>query len=89
VAPHEPLKTLHHKVDQAVTRAGVPPERRAFAPHITLARLKRDAGPIDGLLAHSGGLSSSLFAVDAFALYESELTPDGAIYSIVERFDLA
>ncbi|WP_324750777.1 RNA 2',3'-cyclic phosphodiesterase [Sphingomonas sp. LY54] len=88
VSPHEPLKALHHKVDQAVTRAGVPPERRAFAPHITLARLKRDAGPIDGLLAHSGGLSSPLFAVDAFALYESELTPDGAIYSVVERFDL-
>ncbi len=89
VAPQEPLKALRQKVGQAVSRAGLPPERRAFAPHITLARLKRDAGPIDGLLAQWGGLSSAPFAIDAFALYESELTPDGAVYSIVERFPLA
>ena len=30
VSPHEPLKALHKKVDQAVLRAGVAPDRRAY-----------------------------------------------------------
>ena len=37
----------------------------------------------------SGGLSSEPFAVDSFCLYESQLTPEGALYTIVERYRLA
>jgi 2'-5' RNA ligase len=88
VAPHDELKILHKKVDQACQRAGLPPEGRAYAPHITLARLKRDAGPIAGLIETSGGLASEPFEVDSFCLYESQLTPDGAVYTIVERYRL-
>jgi 2'-5' RNA ligase len=88
VTPHEPLKTLHNKIDQAVARAGVAPDQRAYLPHITLARLKRGSGPISGLLEQSGGLASPPFTVDSFCLYESQLTPEGAIYSVVERYDL-
>ena len=88
VAPHEPLKTLHNKIDQALARAGVEPDRRAYLPHITLTRLNRSAGPIDTLLKAAGGLNSPRFAVDTFCLYESDLTPDGAIYSVVGRYSL-
>jgi RNA 2',3'-cyclic 3'-phosphodiesterase len=89
VAPHDQLKVLHKKVDQACQRAGLPPEGRAYTPHITLARLKRGAGPIASLIETSGGLSSKPFPVESFCLYESQLTPDGAVYSIVERYALA
>lgn len=88
VTPHEPLKALHNKVDQAAVRAAIAPDQRAYLPHITLARLNRAAGPIAGLLEQSGGLSSAPFPVDSFGLYESELTPEGAVYSIVERYRL-
>jgi RNA 2',3'-cyclic 3'-phosphodiesterase len=88
VAPHEPLKALHNKVDQAVLRAGVQPDRRAYLPHITLARLNRSTGPIGTLLESAGGLTSAPFQVDSFSLYESQLTPAGAVYSIVERYPL-
>ncbi|HEY0445915.1 MAG TPA: RNA 2',3'-cyclic phosphodiesterase [Allosphingosinicella sp.] len=88
VSPHEPLKALHKKVDQAVLRAGVAPDRRAYMPHITLARLARSAGPIDGLMGQSGGLSSAPFPVEEFRLYESDVTPQGAVYSVVERYGL-
>jgi len=86
--PHEPLKALHNKVDAALTRVGVAPDQRAFLPHITLARLKRESGPVGNLLELSGGLTSPPFAVDHFGLFESTLTPDGAVYSIVERYRL-
>jgi 2'-5' RNA ligase len=88
VAPHAPLNALHKKVDQAMARVGIAPEQRAYLPHITLARLKRGSGPVGNLLEQSGGLSSPLFQVDHFALFESKLTPEGAVYSVVERYPL-
>lgn len=88
VTPHEPLHALHKKVDAALARAGVDPDQRAFLPHITLARLRRGAGPVGHLLEQSGGLSSPPFAVDHFALFESDLTPDGAVHTLVELYSL-
>ena len=88
VTPHDQLKALHKKVDQAIVRAGLEPDRRAYSPHITLARLKRDTGSIGELMAGAGRISSDPFAVDAFCLYESELTPAGAVYTVVERYPL-
>jgi len=89
VTPHEPLKALHNKVDAALARVAVGPDQRAFLPHITLARLKRSSGPVGNLLEQSGGLASAPFPVDHFALFESDLTPEGAVYTIVERYKLA
>ena len=86
VTPHEPLKALHNKVDQALVHVGVEAERRAYLPHITLARLNRSSGPVHNLLGQAGGLSTPPFQVDRFALYESRLTPEGAVYSVVEEY---
>ena len=88
VTPQEPLKALHKKVDAALGQVGVAPDQRAFLPHITLARLKRSSGPVGNLLEQSGGLSSPPFTVDHFALFESTLTPEAAIYAMVERYRL-
>lgn len=88
VAPHEPVKRLHEKVDRAAERVGFPPEQRTYIPHITLARLKRSSGPVGGLLEQSGGLRSEPFLVDSFSLYESRLTPEGAVYTPVNRYPL-
>jgi 2'-5' RNA ligase len=88
VAPQEPLRVLHKKVDQALFRAGLEPERRAYVPHITLARLKPGAGTIGAFLEAAGSLSSPPFEVSAFALYESRLTPAGAVYTPLETYRL-
>jgi 2'-5' RNA ligase len=88
LAPLEPLKTLHNKVDQALARVGIAPEQRAYLPHITLARLNRMAGPVHDYLARSGGFASPLFSVESFGLFESRLTPEGAVHSPVEDYSL-
>ncbi|HWT12590.1 MAG TPA: RNA 2',3'-cyclic phosphodiesterase [Allosphingosinicella sp.] len=88
VAPHEPLRALHKKVGQAIARVGVEPEQRAYLPHITLARLKPSSGSVRALLEQSGGLRSPAFTVEAFGLFESKLTPEGAVYAAVERYPL-
>ena len=75
-------------MSQALSRVGIPPERRAYLPHITLARLKAGGRPIH-LLETAGGLTSPRFAVERFALFESRLTPEGAVYTAVESYRLA
>jgi 2'-5' RNA ligase len=89
VTPADPVKALQKKVEQALARVGLEPERRAFHPHITLARLPRGAGTIQPLLEASGGVSGPAFEVADFCLFESRLTAQGAVYAILERFPLS
>jgi 2'-5' RNA ligase len=88
VTPHAPLRTLHNKVDQALARVGIGPDKRTFLPHITIARFGRAAGPLEGFIARSGGVRSYPFAVEDFCLYESQLTQNGSVYSVVDRYVL-
>jgi 2'-5' RNA ligase len=89
LSPHEPLKALHKKIDHALERAGFAPERRAYHPHITLARFGRGAGSLQPLLARSGAIASAPFPVTEFRLYESRLTPAGAEYTPLACYSLA
>ena len=88
VAPRDALAALHHKVDRAIVRAGAQPERRAYLPHITLARLSGGAGPIDSFLAAHAALTSPRFTIDRMTLFESHLGHGGAHYAPVEHYPL-
>ena len=85
-----PLRDLHDEIGRALEREGFRRERRRFHPHITLMRFKK---PIRRGLA-SRWISAHLdFQVDPitvadFALYESQLTPQGAIYTRRETYTL-
>lgn len=75
------LVGLRDKIEQALTRAGLPPEPRKFAPHVTLARLNKP--PIDKLaeyLAAHAGFRAAPLAVEAFSLIASYPTRAGSIY---------
>lgn len=88
VFPSEPLAILQGRVEQACRRAGLEPERRKFAPHITLARLNRSAGPIGGWLAQHGTFASEEWMVEHMTLFESHLTPPGSEYEPVVHYPL-
>jgi 2'-5' RNA ligase len=88
LAPHEPVRALHKKLDQALVRVGVEPDRRAYMPHVTIARLPRGAGPVGPLVEQWGGVAGVPFAVEEFCLFESRLTPEGPAYTAVERYAL-
>ena len=91
IAPHDALTALHRKVDAACVRAGLPPDRRAYLPHITVARLSRGAGigpAIGRWLADTAGLASEPFALPHLILYESHLGHDSAAYEPVLRWPL-
>jgi 2'-5' RNA ligase len=88
VAPRDALAALHHKIDRAIVRAGAEPERRAYLPHITLARLSGGSGPVDGFLAAHAALTSPVFTIDRMTLFESHLGHGGAYYTPVEHYPL-
>jgi 2'-5' RNA ligase len=87
-APQEPLKSLHKKIDRALGGVGVEFDRRAYLPHVTLARLPRGSGSVRGFLESTGGFATEPFLVDEFCLLESRLTPEGAVYTAAERYSL-
>ena len=81
VEPRAPVAALAAKVERICQLAGVEPERRAFHPHITLARWKgRSSLAADAFIARRAGLASEPFPVDRFVLFESLLSRHGPHY---------
>lgn len=88
VTPKEQLKALNAKVERACQAAGLAPERRAYHPHITLARWKGRAPRLERFLERNGGLSSEHWEIGEFTLYESRLGQGGAHYEAVAEYAL-
>ena len=82
--------TLAAKVDRACQLAGIEPEHRAFHPHITIARYRRQERALaQDFLQRNRGFATADFTVDRFTLFESRLSRHGAHYEEVASFDLA
>jgi 2'-5' RNA ligase len=79
---HTPeLVRLRDKVEQALFRAGLPPEPRKFSPHVTLARLRNP--PLDKLrdyLAAHARFRAEPLPVEGFSLIASFQTKAGSVY---------
>ena len=88
VATARDLVRIAKAVDRAIVDVGLPPETRAFRPHITLARLGRTAMPADGWLEANAGLHVAPAAFAHLYLYESILGHEGSTYTVVERYPL-
>jgi 2'-5' RNA ligase len=89
VTPHEPLKSLHNKIDQALLRVGIEPDNRAYLPHITIARFSRGSAPAMDLAGRSGRFSGPEQEITQFCLYESALSHEGSAYTVVARYPLS
>lgn len=89
VEPKVPVAALAAKLERVCQSCGFEPERRAFHPHITLARWKgRRTREVRDYLERVAGLCSDPFSVEQFALFESRLSRHGAHYEEVAAFTL-
>jgi RNA 2',3'-cyclic 3'-phosphodiesterase len=69
-------------LDEALAPLGFAPEKRAFTPHLTLARLK---SPADArAFLESVSFASDPWPVTELHLYRSHLSPKGARYEVLE-----
>jgi RNA 2',3'-cyclic 3'-phosphodiesterase len=79
------LRHIQQTLDTRLMQVGFPSESRPFAPHLTLARLKRVLRPgefLAMLKVHRETVLGQL-DVDHIELVESQLHPSGARYAIV------
>ncbi len=89
VEPRAPVAVLAARVERACVAAGLAPERRAYHPHITLARWnRRNAEAVIALEHRQANLASPPFAVREFILFESHLSRHGPHYEAVAAYPL-
>ena len=79
------LLRLQSDVANCVRKFGITPERRRFVPHVTLGRLKPRAGKTVDFKVRNILLSG---IADSVTLFQSELTPDGAIHTVLAEISL-
>lgn len=89
----ERLAALQASVDDCLSELGFARERRAFNPHLTLARLRDSASREDRaralrVLESAQPSRSAGFVVDGVALFQSTLSPGGAVYRRLFRAPL-
>ena len=90
VEKSEPLVHLQKRIEAALQRTGIPAERRKFAPHIQLARVKdTPAERLAGFLSDCALLRLKPFEVSEYCLYSSFLSSERALHQIESVFPLA
>lgn len=86
----QPLNVLAGRCRSAGERAGVPPDKRDYRPHVTLAYLKPQVNMdrVGAWIAGHNLLQSPPIRIDRFGLYSSVLTQDGSVYSLEREYFL-
>lgn len=84
------LNSLKRRIDWALKQAGLPPESRKFAPHVTLARIRAPLSPnrLASYLMRHSLYRSEPFPVSTFHLYSSWLRSDGADHQLEASYEL-
>jgi 2'-5' RNA ligase len=84
------LNDLQAELERRIRRVGLEPERRKFAPHVTLARLRgATQADVANYLALRGDFRSPPFPVGRFVLFSSRASRGGGPYIIEEAYPLA
>ena len=90
------LAPLQRHIELAAQQAGFAAETRAFTPHLTIARARKDAAP--AMLARAGEALRTItgtplpahtpFTVEDLRLIHSDLRPAGSVYTPLATFAL-
>jgi 2'-5' RNA ligase len=85
------LVTFQQGLERALGEIGFPPEERPFRPHLTLGRITSPIG-LTGLaevLEKEKTVTAGSFTASALSLFQSDLTPRGAVYTRLAGYPFA
>lgn len=84
------LKLLNSKIEDELEKIGIEKERRAYAAHLTLGRVKslKNISILANLINETNFEAQGETKIDELILFQSTLTPKGAIYTPISRFNL-
>ncbi|AQU03656.1 MAG: 2'-5' RNA ligase family protein [Dehalococcoides mccartyi] len=90
----EKLNTLFAEVEKNISGLGFPAEKRDFAPHLTLGRLKEGAAKSDlqtaaETLKTAPPVPKTSFRALNICLFKSQLLPAGPVYTRLAQISLA
>jgi 2'-5' RNA ligase len=84
------MQGLTEEIDARLERSGFDKERRAFRPHLTLARAK--GARLDNALVTAANVFAEMdfgsFTADRYFLYRSMLKPSGSVYTKLKEYSL-
>lgn len=88
--PLELVGKLQQNMENALSGAGFPREDRRFHPHITVGRVRAVLPPAWGerFVRSMSGREFGAVPVASLRLFESRLSPGGAIYTVLRDFPL-
>lgn len=83
------LDHLQNKIETALQRCGLEPERRRFQPHVTLARLDNVAeGKLVSFVQAHNLFRSEPVPVEHFTLFSSLLGKEASVYTAEVEYEL-
>jgi 2'-5' RNA ligase len=86
VDPSGNLANLQQQFEDECAKEGFPKEKRAFRPHLTLARIRNPQGSRALVTIHKEiGFASREIAVSELLLIRSELSSEGSRYTVISR----
>ncbi|MBF6568525.1 MAG: RNA 2',3'-cyclic phosphodiesterase [Candidatus Binataceae bacterium] len=85
------LITIARRVEEICVRCGFAPERRSFAAHLTIGRLRepRQFEPLRPAFESAAGRDFGVIQAREIKLYRSVLSPAGAAYHTIATLPLA
>jgi 2'-5' RNA ligase len=90
------LKELAADTDDVTAGLGIEREKRAYSPHLTLARInaaqskeQMELQPLRKAVAAMESLEFGAFQASSFFLYQSNLRPTGSVYTKLAEFPLS
>jgi 2'-5' RNA ligase len=87
--PQKPLYDLQKKIESVLQELGFEAEKRRFAPHLTLGRIKfpMDISPFWNYFDEKP-FPEYRFRVSEYVLMQSDLKPSGAVYTPIQKYSL-
>ncbi len=83
-AGSETVSSLAAEIERSMSFSGFAPEKRKFTPHLTIGRARGSLqeGQIRRFIDEERTFKTTSCRIKKVLLYESELTPRGAIYTV-------
>lgn len=84
------LNYLHENIEDALVELGFNSEKRKFSPHLTLGRIKYITNPeqFNQIINKYCNKYFQEININNIKLYQSDLKPEGPIYTIIKEFRL-
>ncbi|WP_407522244.1 RNA 2',3'-cyclic phosphodiesterase [Methylobacterium oryzisoli] len=91
VVPSPDLDDLRGEQERLLRRIGLAPDTRRFTPHVTLARLRREATPalVAQYLSEQAPFAAVTFQAERVALYSARVSVGGGPYVVEAAYPLS